>query len=102
MSISTTGLAARGTFRTVAAPRRAAEGGASGLAFRIAGAPAGARLARALDLQQPPRVLGLVLDLQGGVVDAEALVEHMLELVADPVAVVARGDEDVRGEGGEA
>ena len=32
---------------------------------------------------------GRVVDLEGGVVDGEALVEQLLELAADAVAVVA-------------
>ncbi|MGH2805620.1 MAG: hypothetical protein ACRDL4_21680, partial [Thermoleophilaceae bacterium] len=48
-----------------------------------------------------PSVL-LMIDLEGGVLDAEALLDELLELAADGVAVVPGADEDVRGEGGEA
>ncbi len=43
-----------------------------------------------------------VIDLECGVFDPEALVEHLLAFSADGVAVVAGVDEDVRGQGGEA
>src|SRR4051812_11853063 len=39
-----------------------------------------------------------VLDLQGRVLDVEALLQHGLELAADAVAVLAPADEDVGGE----
>src|SRR5215218_10974873 len=80
MAISTTPGGAHGTFRA-----------------------ARTRLfAAVLDLEQPPRVLVLVLDLQRRVADREALLEEVLEPAPDPVAVVPRGDEHVGGEGGEA
>ena len=46
-----------------------------------------------LDGEQTARLV--VVDLQRGVVDAEALREELLQLFADLVAVVARSHEDV-------
>src|SRR2546422_464985 len=43
-----------------------------------------------------------VIDLEGRVVDAEALVEQLLELAADRMAIVAGVDEHVRGKRREA
>ena len=43
-----------------------------------------------------------MVDLEGGVVDGEALVEQLLELAANAVAVVAGVDEHVCRERGEA
>jgi hypothetical protein len=54
---------------------------------------------RAADVEQSVR---RVLDLQGRVVDPESLVQDGLQLAADPVAVLAPADQDVRRESGEA
>ena len=43
-----------------------------------------------------------MLDLDGGVVDPELLVEHRLELAPDPVAVLVPPHEHVCGQGREA
>src|SRR5215210_4174823 len=77
MAISTSSRAAPGTFQ----PR--------GRISDTESAAPGLRV----DLEQRVRVL--VLDLQRGVVDGEALVEQPLELVADAVAVVAGRDQDM-------
>ena len=53
-----------------------------------------------LDLQQA--ALGLVLDLQGHVLDPEALAEHVAHLAPAGVAVVAGRDQQVGRQGGEA
>src|SRR5579875_2586989 len=44
----------------------------------------------------------LVVDLEGGVVDVEAHLEHALEHAAQLVPVLAGADDDVGGEGREA
>ncbi len=44
----------------------------------------------------------VVIDLQGGVRDPEALVQQLLQLLPDLVAVVAGPDQDVGRQGGEA
>ena len=43
-----------------------------------------------------------MVDLQGRVFDPETVLEYLLELAANCVAVISGRHEDVRGEGGEA
>jgi hypothetical protein len=56
-------------------------------------------VAQGLDRQE---AFGGVLDLEGRVVDPKPGGERLFELAADPVAVLATLDEDVRREGGKA
>ena len=43
-----------------------------------------------------------MLDLPGGVLDSEAVVQQLFEVTPRPVAVLVRSDEDICGECGEA
>src|SRR4051812_30030393 len=66
----------------------------------VVGAARGQNLAVPTDDVEQP--VGRVVDLQGRVLDPELLVQDVLELAADAVAVLASADEHVRGEGGKA
>src|SRR5256886_17265825 len=56
----------------------------------------------ALAVADGEQVIGCVVDLQGGVVQAEALAQELFELAADLVAVGRAADQHMRGQGGEA